>query len=216
MKRSAKLVVVPFWFGLGVVAALPVPANAATTCLGKIVASDLHYTTSGFGSPTMGTAFTPGTSVGGSFRTGATATNLKGVSFAAVATGSTNGYVNVDIWSDNGTGAAPGHSIALIKRHVVIGAYSAITPLYVVTAKPATTAPDIPLAASTRYWIVLSDASDAPLTVPATTWQGAPSTLIPATTNVDPGYSVGTAATGTWTSSAALAALTPFLEVRAC
>jgi len=216
MKRLAKLVVVPFWFGLGVVAALPVPAHAATTCIGKVVASDLALTKSTLGSPAQGAVFLPGTPVAGSFRTGATGANLKGVSFTAVATGSTNGYVDVDIWSDNGTGTAPGHSLSLIKRHVVIGAYSVATPLYIVTAKPAATAPAIPLAASTRYWIVLSDASDAPPTVAPTTWVGAATSTVPATDNIDPGYSVGTTLTGTWTSSAPLAAATPLLEVRAC
>ncbi|HTJ75401.1 MAG TPA: hypothetical protein VL337_08550 [Acidimicrobiales bacterium] len=63
---------------------------------------------------------------------------------------------------------------------------------------------------------MLSEASDAPLTVPVTTWQGVPTSSITTTTNIDPGYSVGTAAAGVWTSSAALAEVTPLFEVRPC
>lgn len=212
MKALVKLVVVPIWVGLGVVTALAPPASAAT-CVGRVVASDMSYTSAG--SPAEGQLFVPGALVGGSFHMGAVAKTLKGVTYGAVATGSSNGYVNVDIWADNGTGTAPGRWIALIKRHTVVGQSSAATPIYLVSAV-ARTAPPILLSPSTTYWIVLSDSSDAPTGTPPVTWEGVRTSVLPATTNIGPGYSVGSTATGTWTSSAALGALTPFLEVRAC
>jgi hypothetical protein len=210
MKGLARVVIMTLGFVV-----VPYTTAGAVTC--SIVAGDLQYVSSSFGAPPEGAQMTPLTPVAGAFRTGAAATTLSRVTFAAASLESTNGYVNVEIWSDNGTGTAPSQLIGLIRRHTVVGTYSAATPVFIVSAIPSTSSPAIRLSPSTTYWIVLSDASDAPLGVPVTVWQGMTSAFVPATTNILPGFSagVGTPAAA-WTTSAALAALTPLFEVRGC
>jgi hypothetical protein len=210
MKGLAKLVIISLGFVV-----VPCGTAGAVTC--PIVAGDLQYMTSSFGAPPTGAQVTPLTPAAGAFRTRTTATTLSMVSFAASSVLSTNGYVNVEIWSDNGAGTAPSHLIALIRRHAVVPAYTAATPVFLVSALPSTSSPAIRLSPSTTYWIVLSDASDAPVGVPVTVWHGVASATLPATTNILPGFSagVGTPAAA-WAPSAALAALTPLFEVRAC
>lgn len=205
-----------FVLALGVVVVPSVPANA-TGC--PAIASDLSFVSTAFGSPPLGATMTQAQPLAASFRTGLAKTSLSGVTFAASVppspTASTNGYVSLDIWSDNGTGMAPGSHVGLIKRHAVVGVYSTATPVYIVTAKLDSTAPAIILKPSSTYWLAMSDAGDAPSGTSPVTWQA--STGVPASSHINPGYSVGTTVSTatTWAPNPG-GTLTPLFEVRAC
>lgn len=204
MLRRIALCAVAGWaaFTLGPAGASACPIQAGN--LGELNVS--------FGAPPTGPPVAAPVAVAGGFTTGPVATQLSAVTVALTSVASTNGYVDLDLWADDGTGTAPGEFVVTVRRHLVVAPWSPETPVVQLVAIPQS---GVTLAPNSTYWVVLKIASDAPVGTPATVWK----TVVPAsapTTGIVAGHCTGTSGPWACTTSVPVPVSSLLFEVRAC